>query len=856
MSQSTNLQPAELLDQQADDAEEQCCYHCQLALPRHEVVHAVIKGQSRVFCCHGCCSVAEAIHQAGLSGFYDRILDGDRLAPPPELAEALAMYDIEEVQQEFVTSEDTLSEVQLLVEGVHCAACVWLIENSLRRKPGVVESRVNLSGRKLKVKWDRSRLPLSKLISHLGTLGYKAVPFDPRSAEDSHKQQNRHLLYRMGFAAFAMMNLMWISIALYSGADQGEFRSLFHWIGLMLATPTLAYSGYPFFKGAWYGLRNLRPGMDLPIAIGASITYLYSCYVTFSGSLVGEVYFDTVVNFLFVILVGRYLEAMSKRKALASTQRLLDLQPRVATRLIATDQGEQSELVAIRAVNIGDRVLVKPGERLPVDGIVVEGNSRVDEAMLTGESLPVNKSLGAQVNTGTLNGNGSLVIEVTGLLQDSALGRIIHLVEDAQSSRAPIQRLADRIVPWFVTVTLSLALASFVWWFDAGFEQALLVATSILIITCPCAFGMATPMSIAVAAGLGARHGILVKNGEVLERLSAIRHFVFDKTGTLTEGRMRLTELASETDRWLSDGSQGELSAPLAKLLEAAASIERLSEHPVATSIVQCAEQQRIGFAKGAAENFVSRPGLGVKGISAGQTICIGTPSWLAQNGVKTSPLLEQRAAELDARAISSVRVAIAGQEVALIAIEDQLREGAYELIQRLKQQGARLTLLSGDRRQTAEAVAEQLGGMEVIAEVLPEDKDRTIAELQQQGSEVVMVGDGINDAPSLVRADVGIALGSGTDVSIASADIVLLSNDLQRIDQAARLSQRTLRTVRQNIALSIGYNSIMVPLAMMGLVTPLVAAITMPISSLLVIGNAARIGTLFRGAKSAASGD
>ncbi len=827
------------------DSTDAGCYHCQLPVDPLEPVFADINGQSTMFCCHGCRSVAEAIHQAGLAGFYDRIQDGERLAPPPELAEALAMYDIEEVQQEFVVAHDELSEVQLLVEGVHCAACVWLIENSLRRKSGIVEARVNLTGRKLKVRWDRVQLPLSELISHLGTLGYNAVPFDPNTAEDADRKQHRNLLYRMGFAAFAMMNLMWISIALYSGADKGEFRSLFHWIGLMLATPTLLYSGYPFFIGAWNGLKNLRPGMDLPIAIGASITYFYSCYVTFTGSQVGEVYFDTVVNFLFVILVGRYLEAISKRKALASTQRLLDLQPRVATRLSTDSTGsEQQELVAIRAISIGDRVLVKPGERIPVDGRVVEGSSHIDEAMLTGESVPVTKVIGNPVNTGTLNGSGSLVVEVTGLLPDSALGRIINLVEDAQSSRAPIQRLADKIVPWFVTITLSLALISFGWWWDAGIEQALMVATSVLIITCPCAFGMATPMSIAVASGLGARNGILVKNGEVLERLSAIHHFVFDKTGTLTEGKMRLAELITEQECWRGD-DDAVMPDQITQLLAQVAAVEALSEHPIAAAIVRTAADKQLMLSK--VDLFSSESGFGVTGRVDGRTLCIGTPGWLDRNSIRRSPALDLRTAEYDARAVSSVRVAVDGLEVAVLAIEDRLREGAFELVQRLRQQGARLTLLSGDRRQTAEAIAAQLGGMEVIAEVLPEDKDQTIAGLQQQGGEVVMIGDGVNDAPALVRADVGIALGSGTDVSIASADIVLLSSDLARVDQAARLSQRTLRTVRQNIALSIGYNSIMVPLAMMGLVTPLVAAITMPVSSLLVIGNAARIGTMFK---------
>ncbi len=819
------------------------CFHCSLPLPAAECVTAEIAGEAREFCCNGCMSVCQAIYRAGLEGFYKRTPEGVPLAPPPELPAQLALYDLDEVQEEFVADLGVLRDINLLVEGIHCAACVWLIENTLRAMPGVEEARVNLSGRRLHLRWHNDRLPLSRVLERLGQIGYKAVPFDPEAAEGSIRRENRHLLYRMGFAGFTMMNLLWISIALYSGADEGQFRALFHWVGFALATPTLLYSGFPFFKGAWTGLRNLHLGMDLPIAIGASITYLYSVYVTVTGSAAGEVYYDTVVNFLFVILVGRYLEAISKRQAVASTQRLLDLQPRVATLW----DGAEERVVPIRSVRVGDRVLVKPGDRIPIDGRVVVGSSAVDEAMLTGESEPRPKGEGDSVSAGTINGKGALIVDVEQTLRDTALGRIIRLVEEAQASKAPIQCVADRVVPWFVAATIGLATATFLWWLETDFELALMAATAVLIITCPCAFGLATPMSIAVASGLGARHGILVKNGEVLETLSGIDHVVFDKTGTLTEGRITVSSVQTAAARWRR-GDAG-MSAEIAELLRLFGAMERRSEHPVAAAIVALAESDARGAPPPVVEAFESEPGFGVAATVDGRRLLAGTARWLERRGVRPNPAFDRALEALERAGAGGVRLAVDGTEVALAAVEDRLREGAPGLVAQLAAEGVRLTLLSGDRRRAAEAIAERLGGMEVIAEVLPEDKDRVIGDLQRGGHRVAMVGDGVNDAPALVRADVGMAMGSGTDVSIASADIVLMSSELDKVRQAVGLSRRTLRTIRQNIGISITYNLIMVPLAMAALVTPLVAAVSMPVSSLLVIGNAARIRTLFRGA-------
>ncbi len=819
------------------------CFHCGLPFSSDTAVLAQIRGQKRRFCCTGCRSVCEAIHTAGLEGFYRRTPEGEPLGPPPELPKDLALYDLDAVQEEFVDTAAQCREINLLVEGIHCAACVWLIENGLRSLPGVEEARVNLTGRRLRVRWDNGRLKLSRILSRLGDIGYAAVPFDPESAEGSLKRANRAMLYRMAFAGFAMMNLMWVSIALYAGADQGEFRGLFHWVGFALATPTILYSGYPFFRGAWNGLRTGYLTMDLPIAIGSTITYLYSLYVTVSGTRTGEVYWDTVVNFMFVILVGRYLEAMSKREAVVATARLLDLQPKVATVL----RDGQELIVPIRSIALGERVLIRPGERVPVDGEVDEGHSPIDESMLTGESRPVAKGPGDRVAAGTVNGAGVLRVRATAMLRDTTLGRIVRLVEDAQASRAPIQRLADRVVPWFVALTLGLAILTFLAWVGSGLELALMAATSVLIITCPCAFGMATPMAVAVASGLGAARGILVKNGAVLERLSTIDHFVFDKTGTLTLGQPEATALRIGPGPWrtLAQDKSG-LAPGERESLRRIGALERLSEHPAAAAVLGLCERAGIALDGQRVTSVEVVPGLGIRGLVDGIKVAVGNADWLARNGTAIHASADPGGSEQELEG-GLIYCSVEGYDPLMLATEDPLRPGAAQAIARMRAQGLRVTLLTGDRRATAERIAALLGGIECIAQVLPEDKDRVVADLQRDGRRVAMIGDGVNDAPALVRADVGIAMGSGTEVSIASADIVLMSNELDRVAEAAELSRRTLRTIRQNIGISIAYNLIMVPLAMAAFLTPLIAAVSMPLSSLAVIGNSARIRSLFK---------
>ena len=799
------------------------CYHCGLPVENKGDFVAEVAGEQHDFCCFGCQTVCQTIHSVGLEGFYQKTSLETVFAPPPKLSTELSSFDLDDVQADYIDISSEIRTIHLLVEGIHCAACIWLIENALSKQQGVVSAQANLTAKRLRLTWNNSETALSKVLQTLGNIGYAAIPFDPETAEGVLAKKHRGLVYRMAFAGFAMMNLLWVSIALYSGADEGEFRNWFHWIGFLIATPTLFYAGYPFLRNAILGLKRRYLTMDLPIAIGATVTYSYSCYITFTGSLYGDVYFDTVVNFLFVILVGRYLEAISKREALSATTRLLELQPKIATVII----GDSSKVVSIRAVKVGDIVLVKPGEKIPVDGVLIEGQSAVDESMLTGESIPVIKSVGETVVAGSINGEGAFKVEAQKVLRNTALSKIVSLMEDAQASKAPIQCTADKLVPWFVVVTLSLASITFLYWLQFNFEHALLAATSVLIITCPCAFGMATPMSIAVATGVGAQNGTLIKQGASLERLSQIKQVVFDKTGTLTQGVLRVTTIKPVT-KMAED-----------TLLIMAASVEQYSEHDIAKALLKEVEARHLSLLT--ITEFSSSPGQGVQAVVGQNRILVGTFNWFKKQSIPFKQQWLTQQDELERSGISCVFVAENNQIVGMIGLADQLREDAVKTVTSLQQKNISIIVLSGDKQTVVDAITADLGNISRYAEVLPEDKVRIIKDLQKNGT-VAMVGDGINDAPALIQADVSFALAAGTDVSIESADIILSHNELYKVAEAKNLADQTLRTIKQNIAISITYNVIMVPMAMMGLVTPFVAALTMPISSLLVIGNAARI--------------
>ncbi|OIO71384.1 MAG: copper-translocating P-type ATPase [Zetaproteobacteria bacterium CG1_02_49_23] len=757
------------------------------------------------------------------------------MQPPPDMPSDIDQYDLEEVQQDMVIRHaDGRREALLLIEGIHCPACIWLIEKGLAELSGITLAEVNLSRQRLRVVWDQQQLKLSSIMQRLAALGYAAVPYNQETAEGQIFKQNRRLLFRMGFAAFGAMNIMWISIALYAGDASGisvEHRQFFHWVSLAIATPVLLYSGGPFLSAAGRGLRQGQLGMDLPIAIGAVATFGYSLWQTLNHGT--HVYFDTVVSFLFVILIGRYLEAMARRNASSASLRLMELQPRMATLLHAGTE----QRVAVRKLQIADRILIRAGDKVPVDGDVEEGVSHLDESMLSGESNMVRKQQGDPVSAGTLNVDAPLIVVVRYTANNTKLARMIHLVEAAQASKAPVQKLADRIVPWFVAMTLGLAALTFVYWLPYDINTALLAAFAVLIITCPCALGLATPMAIAVSSGVGAKAGVLVRNGDALERLSGVDHVVFDKTGTLTHGRMRVVQVDS-------------LSQAIGKqqVLQLAASVERNFPHPLARAI--CHEAESQGCACLPTLEHAMIPGMGVEAQWAGRKLYLGNARLMRQRGVILSVELQSREQGIEDSMGICVWLAMDAELIGLIHVQDSLRDGAIEVIAALRQAGMGLTMLTGDSARAAAYVRQQLGEMDVVAEVLPEKKAQLVRQLRESGKTVLMVGDGVNDAPALALADVAIAMGSGSDASMETSDVVLMSSDIRHVLYAVNLGRQTLKTIRQNLMLSLAYNVLLVPVAMAALITPVFAAIAMPLSSLMVIGNAMLIRRRMKGSK------
>ncbi|MDQ6992941.1 MAG: heavy metal translocating P-type ATPase [Mariprofundus sp.] len=809
------------------------CFHCGLPASSANQCYGEINAEKKLFCCSGCLSVCQIIHQAGLDSFYQRIEKQQAsLAPPPAVPADVDQYALEEVQADFVKKgADGSYQAQLMVEGIHCAACVWLIERGLAGCEGVLQGEVNMVHHRLFLRWNPEQVELPDILQRLAALGYAATPFNLENAEGLQKKLHRQLLFRLGFAGFGAMNMMWISIALYAGAFSGissDFRHFFHWISFAIATPVLFYSGSTILttaiRGVWY--RHLS--MDLPIAIGAVTTYGYSFWQTYLGG--NHVYFDTVVTFLFVILLGRYLEAMAKGSASSATLRLLELQPKMATRL-CPDGSEQR--VSVRKLVIGDKLRVKPGDKVPADGLVLVGDSHTDESMLTGESRPVHKTVGDKLAGGTVNGEGVLLMQVQQMGAATVLARIVQLVESAQGSKAAVQRLTDRIVPWFVATTLLLSsLTLCYWWFYYDFHAALLAATAVLIITCPCALGLATPMAMAVSAGFAARSGVLVRDGEAWEKLARVTHVVLDKTGTLTEGCMRVSAFIGSEDN--------------ERLLMLAGAVERNYTHPIAKAICASLESEGLSFMDSSDQQMLA--GLGVRArVKDGAKACdvwVGNEKLMKQQGVLIAADLYHAYGRIEAEMGSAVFVAVDGVLLGLLHIEDQLRQGAAQLITELAKREIGITLLTGDSQAAALYMKNTLAShttarIHVVAELLPEDKVAEVINLQKLGEHVLMVGDGLNDAPSLAQADVSMAMGSGTDLSMECSDIVLMGSDLKRICWSLDLAKRTMRTVSQNLMLSITYNLLLVPAAMAAWVTPVFAAVAMPLSSLLVIGNA-----------------
>ncbi|WP_028682019.1 heavy metal translocating P-type ATPase [Pseudomonas chlororaphis] len=795
------------------------CYHCALPVPAGSRFTAVVLGAPREFCCPGCQAVAEAIVAGGLESYYSHRSEASANpeALPVQLVDELALYDRADVQQPFVRHEGELAETTLLMEGISCAACGWLIEKHLRSLPAVAEARLNLSNHRLHVRWADSQLPLSQVLSELRLIGYAAHPYQADRASEQLASENRLALRQLGVVGLLWFQAMMATMATWPEFNidlSPELHTILRWVALFLTTPIVFYSCAPFFKGALRDLRTRHLTMDVSVSLAIGAAYIAGIWTSITG--VGELYFDAVGMFALFLLAGRYLERRARERTAAATAQLVNLLPASCLRL-GTDG--QSERILLSELRLGDKVLVHPGAILPADGKILDGQSSIDESLLTGEYLPQPRSIGDAVTAGTLNVEGALTVEVLALGQDTRLSAIVRLLDRAQAEKPRLAEIADRAAQWFLLFSLVAAAAIGLLWWQLDASRAFWIVLAMLVATCPCALSLATPTALTAATGTLHKLGLLLTRGHVLEGLNQIDTVIFDKTGTLTEGRLALRSIRPLGDL---DSQQ---------CLGLAAALENRSEHPIARA---------FGRAPLAAEEVLSMPGLGLEGLVGEQRLRIGQPAFVCELSACTVPAMPDEAGQW-------LLLGDTQGPLAWFVLDDRLRSDAPALLAACKARGWNTLLLSGDSSPMVASVAAELGIDEARGGLRPDDKLQVLQQLHRQGRKVLMLGDGVNDVPVLAAADISVAMGSATDLAKTSADTVLLSNRLDALVQAFSLARRTRRIIIENLLWAGLYNGLMLPFAALGWITPVWAAIGMSISSLTVVLNALRLTRLPR---------
>ncbi len=785
------------------------CSHCHLDFD--ETV--MIKDEEHYFCCTGCQGVYHLLNDSGLEGFYDKVGD-KKLSAPSHSFEDSSSFDTQSFYDQFVTTNaDGFEEVSLVIEGIHCSACVWLNEKALHKLEGVIDANINYANHKAKIIWADHIIKLSAIIDMIRAIGYNAYPYDPTIQEERANKLRKDFYLRMVVALFGSMNIMWIAVAQYAGYFTGidqEMKSILNVAEWILATPVLFYSGWVFFKGSYFGFRNKTVNMDTLVATGASLTYVYSIYITLLQE--GEAYFDSVAMIVTFVLVGKFLEVLSKKSA-ADT---MDVIARHIPNEVTLVKGNRLERVSVHEVKVNDIIEIKPGERAALDGEVLEGEGYFDEASLTGESRPIIKKQGDKIISGTICVDTLFRYKVLKDFSHSTLSNLVSMLENAMSKKPRIEMLANRISGHFSTVILVLALLTFfVWWFwPHSFDRAFMVGISVIVIACPCALALATPVATLIGLSLGGKRGVLFKEAAQLETMAKADMLILDKTGTITQGKPEVINTHSYA------------SLDTALLLGVCES----SLHPVAQGVATYLKQEDKNLRAVRLHSAKQIQSRGIAAVYEGKKVLGGNAVFMQENGINVEHSSE----------FSLFFFAVDDVLIASFELRDSPKEGISELLQMCQKNNIKVVMLTGDHQEAAKRIAQEVGIESFQAELTPEQKAIYVRE--HNDKVCVMVGDGINDVLALANANIAIAMGSGSDIAIEVSDVVLLNDSLKSLKEAFLISRRTYLLVRENLAISLIYNLITIPLAMAGYIIPLIAAASMSLSSLLVVGNSLRI--------------
>ena len=783
------------------------CTHCHLKFDES----MMIKDGSHFFCCTGCKGVYHLLNDEGLESFYDKA-GSTPLSPPSHRQDDSSNFDSPSFYSQFVKKDDEgFSKVSLVIEGIHCSACVWLNEKALQKMDGVVEANINFTNNKATIVWADDVVKLSQIIDMIRSIGYNAFAYDASKQENYVNKERKKYYLRMAVAIFASMNIMWIAVAQYAGYFSGitnEIKTILNIAEGILATPVLFYSGWIFFRGAYFGLKTKIVNMDLLVATGALLTYIYSIYITIMQE--GEAYFDSVSMIITFVLIGKFLEVLSKKSASDTLDNIFKNIPNE----VKVFKNNTISMAKLDDIKVGDIVVVPSGERVLLDGEITKGSGSFDESSLTGESEPIYKNIGDLVISGTTSIDADIYYKTTKDFEHSTLSNIVTLLESAINKKPHIQQMANRLSEYFSSVILVFAFLTFiVWWIlPNSFETSFMVAISVIVIACPCALALATPVATLVGLSLGAKRGVLFKEAAQIETMAKVDTLVLDKTGTLTHGKPEVVNeiIYKEFER------------------EILYSLVKLSNHPIAKGIKNyldiCSE---VEF-----DEYKQIPACGIKAKYKTKEVLGGNLKLLIDNNI-----------EVDFQSDNSLfYFAIDKKVVAIYELRDKVKEDAKELISSLSKKGIKSIMLTGDNASIAKRVADQVGIDQYLFEQTPEEKSEFINKLHAQNKIVVMVGDGVNDVLALAYADIGIVMGSGSDIAVDVSDVVLLNDSLKSLNDAFKISRTTFGLIKQNLVISLLYNAITIPLAMAGFVIPLVAAISMSVSSLLVVGNSMRI--------------